>query len=335
MKRVGILLLVLMLVASVFTGCTDSAASEPEAAAPAETEAAPADEAASDSAEIAIVLKTLSNPFWVAMKDGIEAEAEALGVTVEVFAVSSEDDTQGQLRLFENLLNKEYKAIGFAPLSPVNLVQPAAQAYEQGIFLMNIDEKIDMTELKNAGGNVLAFATTDNVKVGENGAGYIVENLQAGDQVAIVEGKAGNASGEARRQGAENAFTAANLEIVASQPADWDRTKALDLAANLIQRYPDLKGIYCANDTMALGVQQAVVNAGLEDTIMVVGTDGAPEAIESVKNGELAATVAQDPGEIGAASLRILVEAMNGERAQIGLDEEPEFIAIGSQLITE
>lgn len=335
MKKVGILLLVLMLVGSVFTGCADSAATESEAAAPAETKVAPAEEAASDSAEIAIVLKTLSNPFWVAMKDGIEAEAEALGVTVEVFAVSSEDDTQGQLRLFENLLNKDYKAIGFAPLSPVNLVQPAAQAYQQGIFLMNIDEKIDMTELKNAGGNVLAFATTDNVKVGENGAGYIVENLQAGDQVAIVEGKAGNASGEARRQGAENAFTAANLEIVASQPADWDRTKALDLAANLIQRYPDLKGIYCANDTMALGVQQAVVNAGLEDTIMVVGTDGAPEAIESVKNGELAATVAQDPGEIGAASLRVLVEAMNGERAQIGLDEEPEFIAIGSQLITE
>jgi D-allose transport system substrate-binding protein len=200
---------------------------------------------------------------------------------------------------------------------------------------MNIDEKIDMTELKNAGGNVLAFATTDNVVVGENGAGYIVENLEAGDQVAIVEGKAGNASGEARRQGAENAFTAAKLEIVASQPADWDRTKALDLAANLIQRYPDLKGIYCANDTMALGVQQAVVNAGLEEVIMVVGTDGAPEAIESVKNGELSATVAQDPAEIGAVSLRILVEAMNGERAQIGVDEEPELIAVGSQLITE
>jgi D-allose transport system substrate-binding protein len=86
---------------------------------------------------------------------------------------------------------------------------------------------------------------------------------------------------------------------------------------------------------MALGVQQAVVNAGLEEVIMVVGTDGAPEAIESVANGELAATVAQDPAEIGAVSLRVLVEAMNGERAQIGVDEEPELIAVGSQLITE
>lgn len=333
MKKVGVLFLVLMLMASVFAGCSDSsAASEPAATEPAvETTEAATD----DSAQIAIVLKTLSNPFWVAMKDGIEAEAKEWGVTVEVFAVSSEEDTQGQLQLFENLLNKDYQAIGFAPLSPVNLVQPVAQAYQQGIFLMNIDEKIDMTELKNAGGNVLAFATTDNVVVGENGAGYIAESLKAGDQVAIVEGKAGNASGEARRQGAENAFTAAEIEIVASQPADWDRTKALDLAANLIQRYPDLKGIYCANDTMALGVQQAVVNAGLEEVIMVVGTDGAPEAIESVKNGELAATVAQDPAEIGAASLRVLVEAMNGERAQIGVDEEPELIAVGSQLITE
>lgn len=124
---------------------------------------------------------------------------------------------------------------------------------------MNIDEKIDMDTLKNAGGSVIAFATTDNEKVGEKGANYIMEQLKDGGEVAIIEGKAGNASGEYRKNGATTAFTANSaFKLVASQPADWDRQKALDTAASMIQKYPNLKAIYCCNDTMALGALQAV-----------------------------------------------------------------------------
>ena len=95
---------------------------------------------------------------------------------------------------------------------------------------MNIDEKIDMDTLKNAGGSVIAFATTDNEKVGEKGANYIMEQLKNGGEVAIIEGKAGNASGEYRKNGATNAFTANSaFKLVASQPADWDRQKLLIL----------------------------------------------------------------------------------------------------------
>ncbi len=122
---------------------------------------------------------------------------------------------------------------------------PVARAWKKGIYLVNLDEKIDMDNLKKAGGNVEAFVTTDNVAVGAKGASFIIDKLGAeGGEVAIIEGKAGNASGEARRNGATEAFKkASQIKLVASQPADWDRIKALDVATNVLQRNPNIKAI--------------------------------------------------------------------------------------------
>jgi len=178
--------------------------------------------ASADNAEIAIVLKTLSNPYWVSMKNGILAEAKKRGVTVDVLAGNSEDDIQGQQRLTEDVVNKNYKAIGLAPISPVSLIQSIVNANKKGIYVVNVDEKIDTTQLKAAGGSVVAFIATDNLALGKKAGAYIVSKLGAGGgKVAIIEGKAGNASGDARRDGATQAFKAAsNVTLVASQPAD-------------------------------------------------------------------------------------------------------------------
>lgn len=288
---------------------------------------------ASGEAEYAVILKTLSNDFWATMKKGIEEEAAKQGIKVDIFAAQSEDDTEGQLRILENCLAKNYKAIGVAPLSPTNLINGIVQANKKGIYVMNIDEKIDMDSLKAAGGSVIAFATTDNVKVGEKGANFIIDKLTDGGEVAIIEGKAGNASGEARKQGATAAFEAKdNIKLVGSQPADWDRQKALDTAASMIQQYPNLKAFYCCNDTMALGALQAVKNAGKLGEIMVVGTDGAAEARESVEAGELSATVAQNSAEIGAVSLRQMIKAVN-DGAEIDANATPETIPVDSYIV--
>ena len=292
--------------------------------------------ASADNAEIAIVLKTLSNPYWVSMKNGILAEAKKRGVTVDVLAGNSEDDIQGQQRLTEDVVNKNYKAIGLAPISPVSLIQSIVNANKKGIYVVNVDEKIDTTQLKAAGGSVVAFIATDNLALGKKAGAYIVSKLGAGGgKVAIIEGKAGNASGDARRDGATQAFKAAsNVTLVASQPADWDRAKALDVTTNILQRNPDLKAIYAANDTMALGAVQAVKNADKLGKIIVVGTDGAPEAIDSVKHHELTATAAQDSAAIGAKSVDILLDALKNKPA-IKPDNEPTFIAIDSNLVTQ
>jgi len=296
------------------------------------------DEGAADTtstdAEYAVILKTQASDFWVKMKEGVEAKAEELGVKVDVYAAQNEEDTDGQLKILENCVNGNYKAIGVAPLSPVNLVPGIGQATAKGIYVMNIDEKVDMDQLKAQEGSVIAFATTDNVKVGEKGAQFIIDKVGAGAKVAIVEGKAGNKSGEDRKNGATEAFKAGGMELVGSLPADWDRQKALDVATTFIQQNPDLKGIYVCNDGMALGVVQAVINANKIGEIVVVGTDGDSEAVESIEKGELTATVAQDPAGIGAASLEEMVNAVKDQR-EIKVGDEPKLIPVDSYIISK
>jgi D-allose transport system substrate-binding protein len=334
MKKIGTLLFTMVIVfVLVATGCAkQEAATTTPASSPAGTAAAKQE----GKPKVAVILKTLSNPFWAEMKAGIEKEAKAKGLTVDIFAATDENDLQGQAKIFEDALTKGYAGIAVAPISPVALIPSIVQANSKGIYVVNIDEKVDMKELKNAGGYIYAFATTDNVKVGEKAGKTIVDKLGAeGGEVAILEGKAGNVSGQNRKQGAENAFKAgSNIKLVTSQPADWDRTKALDSATNIMQKYPNLKAIYAANDTMALGALQAVANAGKEGKIIVVGTDGTPEAVDSVKAGKLFATVAQDPAKVGVTSMNKLFELLE-KKTPGNKDMEPEFIAVDSNLITK
>ncbi|MGC3955358.1 MAG: D-allose transporter substrate-binding protein [Propionicimonas sp.] len=304
---------------ATMAGCSSAA---PAPSSGGENSAAP-----EGGQKYAVVLKVLSSEFWQKMEKGVKDKAAELGVTVDVYAANSEDDVEGQVAVAENLLDKGYAGIGVAPLTGDNLVNVVAKATQAGIPVVNLDEKINMDSLAAAGGAALGFVTTDNVAVGATGAKYIVDQLgSAGGQVAIIEGKAGTASGEDRKQGATDTFkAAAGIELVDSQPADWDRTKAYDLATNYIAKNPDLKAIYCANDTMAMGAQQAVEDSG--KAILVVGTDGNADAVESVKAGKLAATVAQDSAGVGAAGLQMLVDFVkSGKKFDASVQVETKYI---------
>ncbi|GAB7127422.1 D-allose transporter substrate-binding protein [Silvimonas sp. JCM 19000] len=287
------------------------------------------------AADVAMVLKTLSGPYWVSMRDGIQAEAKKRNVQVDILAPASEDDLQGQQRLVEDVVNKSYKGIGVAPISPVNLVQAIARANKKGTYVVNIDEKVDVNQLRALGGSVVGFASTDNVALGEKAGKYIASLLGKGPhKVAVIEGKAGNVSGDARRTGVDKAFKDAGITVVSSQPADWDRAKALDVVTNILQRNPDLNAIYAANDTMALGAVQAVKNAGKLGKVIVVGTDGVPEALDSVKRGELTATVAQNPAAIGAKCLDMLLDAV-AKKPPMDPKAEPNFAPVDSYVVNK
>lgn len=286
---------------------------------------------ADGEAEYAVILKVLSSQFWQTMRDGIEAKAQEMGIKVDIYASNTEDDVEGQVTLLENAISKGYKAIGVAPISDVNLNNAIADAVSKGIKIVDIDEKINMDALAQLGGAVYAYVATDNVAVGKLGAEYLIKEIGGAGEVAIVEGKAGAISGENRRDGAKAAFEDAGLTIVESQPADWDRTKAYDVATNYITAHPDLKAIYCCNDTMAMGVQEAVEASGKD--IKVCGTDGNDDAIQSVADGKLAATVAQDPAAVGAKGLELMVEAVEKDAAMTPGAEVPVY-GIDAVLIT-
>lgn len=282
-------------------------------------------------AEYAVVLKVLSSEFWQGMNKGIEDEAKKQGVKVDVYAANTEDDVEGQTVLMENAVNKGYKAIAFAPISSDNLNRAIADATEKGIAIVNIDELVNLDSLHALGGKVYSLVATDNVDVGRIGANYIIERIGGEGKVAIIEGKAGTKSGEDRKQGATEAFKAASpkIDLVESQPADWDRTRAYDIATNYLNKYPDLKGIYACNDTMAMGAQAAVTASGRD--VIVVGTDGNSDAIESIKQGGLAATVRQTPEVIGARGVQMMIEAAKAKT----MPDDPKLEMIKAQLVTK
>lgn len=259
---------------------------------------------------IGVLLKPESNEYWSSMKAGIEEWAkEQDGVTVDVLCAESEDNITGQLEQMENMISKDYDAICAAPLSASNLVEGVVKACKAGIPVVNIDEAIDSDAVKEAGGNMVGIYTTDNVIVGQKGAEYITEQIGSG-KVAVIEGTAGNVTSNNRTKGATDFFNKSGIEVAASQSGDWDRLTSIDVATNIMQSNPDLKAFYCCNDTMALGVYEAVVNAGKVKDVMVVGTDAVQNAKESVKNGEMAATVGQDNVGIGIACCELAVKAV-------------------------
>ena len=230
MKKALSIVTASLLAASLLAGCTPATTTTTAAGSAAGSTPA------AGEVKYAVLLKNQSSDFWVKMKKGVEDKAKELGVKVDILAAQSEEDTEGQLKIMESLVNGGYAAIGVAPLSPVNLIPGVVEAYKKNIYVMNIDEKLDMAQLKAQGGAVIAFATTDNVAVGRKGGEFINSKVAKGSKVAIIEGKAGNTSGEARRQGASEAFAAGGMTVVGSLPGDWDRQKALDVASSFIQR---------------------------------------------------------------------------------------------------
>lgn len=278
--------------------------------------------------KIGVLLKPESNEYWSSMKAGIEEWAKDQdGVTVDILCAESEDNISGQLEQMENMISKKYDAICAAPLSASNLVEGVVKACDAGIPVVNVDEAIDAEAVKEAGGNMVGIYTTDNMIVGQKGAEFITEKLGGSGEVAIIEGTAGNVTSNNRTKGATDYFKEKGIDVVASQSGDWDRLTSIDVATNIMQSNPNLKAFYCCNDTMALGVYEAVVNAGRQNDIIVVGTDAVQNAKESVKNGEMAATVGQDNVGIGVACCELAVKAVkDGWKADPKAEMPVEYI---------
>lgn len=260
--------------------------------------------------KIGYILKPESNEYWATEKAGVLAWAEENGYQVDVQCIDNEENFTGQLEIMENMINMGYDAIVVAPLSSNNMVSGVIKACEAGIVVVNNDEGIDLEAVMEGGGNMAGFVCTDNIAVGQTGGQFIVDTIGEG-QVAIISGTDGNTTSIARVSGATEIFEATEgVELVAVQNGDWDRMVAMDAATNIMTTYPDLKAFYCANDTMALGVYEAVLNAGKDDQIIVVGTDAVTGAKESVRDGGLAATVGQDNVGLGIACGELAIQSV-------------------------
>lgn len=262
--------------------------------------------------KIAAIESTLANSFWQTMKTGYEDAAKEWGVSVDVMATDSETDTQGQLEIMNTLLAKDYKAIAVSPLTEQNLITGIVEANKNDVAIVAVGNGVNEQALKDANGHIAAFITSNFKAQGTLGAEYIIEKTEGKGKVAVIEGIPGATQSDARRDGAVEAFEAAGMEVLPVQTANFDRQTAYDLMSALIDANPEIVGVSCGNDIMALGVIEALKDKNMKEKVLVVGVDFIEEAKTSIEAGELDATVAMSPYLFGKAGLLSSLKAVQG-----------------------
>jgi D-allose transport system substrate-binding protein len=278
---------------------------------------------------IGAVLITLANPYWVSMKEGYENTARELGVQIDIQAAPQENSITAQLDILENMVAKGYDAICAHTITSQNLIPGLVKAAKKGVIIVT-DKRVDIKAAREAGANPIVIGLVDYYEQGKMGAEYIVSELKkrGGGKVAIIEGLPGAPQSEARRDGARDVFKAEpSINLVSVQPANWDRMKAYNVTTNLLQAHPDLKGIMCANDVMALAAVEAIEAAGKKGQLVVVGIDLIAQAREAIAQGRLAGSVAQSAFVIAEVYARTAISAAMGRKI-------PEGLSVPSALAT-
>lgn len=261
-------------------------------------------------------MKTLANPFWGAMGEGVEDGAKAEDVAYYMQAVESDQAAESQLNVCNTMLERKPVAMITAAINSTNLLPCLKSARASGIEVVDLDGNLDPAILAAEGIDITFSIGSDNVKAGAQGAEYMVSVLgaDATGPVLVIEGLSGNITGEKRATGFAERLgeLAPGLDIVASLPGDWDRGKAANITNDIMVRNPDLKGIFAANDGMALGAVESVFAAGKGGDVVIIGVDGNSDAVKSIKDGRLTASVAQLPYLVGKQAVETVKVAVEG-----------------------
>lgn len=263
--------------------------------------------------QVTLVMKTLTNPFFVDMERGARRAAAETGASLQVRAAAQETSIDQQIELVEAAIRERTDAIVIAPGDSAALIPVLRKARDAGIRLVVIDNPLDPVLADRAGLGDVPLVTVDNERGAALAAGYAAATLEGPVDALLVEGIRGAANAEARRRGARQALAAhPNVHIVASETANWQIDEAWELARRMFTRWPDLRLVVCANDMMALGVIRYLKDAGRSD-VRVTGYDALPEAREALAQGRLYATVDQRAAEQGELGVRYALRALAGE----------------------
>jgi ABC-type sugar transport system substrate-binding protein len=272
---------------------------------------------AQDGKVYGVLLKTLSNPFWGAMEQGVQDGAAEAGVEYYLQAVESDQAAEPQLNVCNTMLERKPDVMITAAINSTNLLPCLKQATDAGIPVVDLDANLDHEIAKEGGVDIAFTIGSDNEAAGAQGADYVAGQLgaDAAGPVLVIEGLSGNITGQRRASGFADrlAEIAPGLEIVASLPGDWDRAKAANITNDILTRNPDLVAIFAANDTMALGAVETAFAAGRGGEILIVGVDGNVDAVESIKSGRLDASVAQLPYLVGKQAVERVTRVLEGE----------------------
>ncbi|MFE3598422.1 substrate-binding domain-containing protein [Streptomyces sp. NPDC059142] len=255
--------------------------------------------------KLGLSVSTLNNPFFVQLKAGAQAEAKAKGVDLTV--TDAQNDASQQANQIQNFTSEGMSSVIVNPVDS-DASGPSVRAANQAdIPVIAADRGVNRAE-------VAALVASDNVAGGEQAARTLADKLGGKGRIVILQGTAGTSASRERGAGFAQGIKAyPGIEVVAKQPADFDRTKGLDVMTNLLQANAGVNGVFAENDEMALGAIKAL-GAKADTSVPVVGFDGTPDGLKAVEAGTLYASVAQQPRELGKLAVRNAIEAAAGKK---------------------
>ncbi|WP_432018503.1 ABC transporter permease/substrate-binding protein [Streptomyces sp. 1222.5] len=262
---------------------------------------------ASTTPKMGLSLSTLNNPFFVQIRTGAQAEAKKLGVDLTV--TDAQNDASQQANQLQNFTTAGQGAIIVNPVDSDAASNSVKAADKARIPVIAVDRGVNKA-------SVDALVASDNVAGGELAAKTLAEKLGGKGRIVVLQGQAGTSAARERAAGFARGLKAyPGIRVVAQQPADFDRTKGLDVMSNLLQAHPDVQGVIAANDEMALGAIKAL-GSKAGRSVQVVGFDGTPDGLKAVKDGTLYASVAQQPTQLGRIAVDNALRAVQGKKVE-------------------
>lgn len=262
---------------------------------------------------VGLVMKTLTNPFFIEMEKGARRAEQELGVQLKVKTASQETSIEQQIQLLEDLIAEKVAAIVIAPGDSQRLVPTLKKAADAGIKVVNIDNRLDPKTVEQSGMAATPFVSVDNEAGAYKAGKFLADSVTSPAQAAILEGIRSADNARQRMNGAKRAFAEnKNIKLVASETANWGIDEGYTVTKAIFQKNPNVSLLFAANDMMAIGAIKYLQEAGKKQ-VKVAGFDALAEALAEIKEGRMVATVDQQAAEQGYQGISLALKLLKGQ----------------------
>lgn len=264
---------------------------------------------------VGLVMKSLAAEFFQNMRSVAEKYANARG-DLNLISVGTQTQTEVdiQIDLVEELIEKKVDAILVIPIDSKALIPPVVRAIHAGIKVINFDVILDQDELSQNKVD-LAFYGPDNNEAAKTVGHELGKKLWPGAKVIILEGISEASNAQQRLNGFMQVVEEYGFSVLASQSANWETDEAYKVFSKLIKKHPDVQGVMCANDAMALGVIRALKEIDSDGKIQVVGIDNDASAKKLIEQGSMLATIDLQTEKMVAQAIDAAMDALKGKHA--------------------
>jgi ABC-type sugar transport system substrate-binding protein len=268
--------------------------------------------------KIAIFISHLQNPFFTLLYHGAQKAADLFGTELVVF--DAQNDDARQLSAILNTVQAEVSVLIVNPANSETISPGIELANEKKIPVITVDRKC-------AEGKIVCHIESDNVKGGKMAGSALVRYLGGKGQIVEMEGIPGTSASQERGMGFNQViWEHSQMKVVRRETAHFDRIKARETMLRILHSGVHFDAVFAHNDNMILGVLEAMESVKYTGPRVLIGFDAIREAVRAVEQGNLTATIAQRPENMGRLAVQSAARIMRGEQIPPEIPVELELI---------